>query len=396
MLRKQIAILLTCILIAGMLIGCAHQQTTESGPSEAPSPTILRTEAPAETDSVTEAPVTDPAETDAPETDVPETDPTETGAPETDTQEPGKTPAASGDAGSNPAPESSEEERNAFYDSFWELDRDETEAWLAEHPRILSKGYKGILVDESGLGQDGLDIHTKQGHQVLAIDAANGILIVRAYLNRSRAVLVIAQNPSRLRLCAAAGIGSYGEQIGSICRRNGGVLAMTGSGFDDPNGRGNGGSVYGMCVCGGRTYGSSLTSDWFRMELLSSNRFIITRAGTALNASTTDAMEFQPALLIGGAAQGSPSTWTDNQPRAGIGQNSRGEILMCAVEGRYADSPGCSVTLLGPLMQQYGGVTAMSTDGGTTAMVWYRGKPIIRCSNPRTPYGRYLPNAWVY
>ena len=122
----------------------------------APSPTILRTEAPAETDSVTEAPVTDPAETDAPETDVPETDPTETGAPETDTQEPGKTPAASGDAGSNPAPESSEEERNAFYDSFWELDRDETEAWLAEHPRILSKGYKGILVDESGLGQDGL------------------------------------------------------------------------------------------------------------------------------------------------------------------------------------------------------------------------------------------------
>lgn len=156
MLRKQIAILLTCILIAGMLIGCAHQQTTESGPSEVPSPTILRTEAPAETDSVTEAPVTDPAETDAPETDVPETDPTETGAPETDTQEPGKKPAASGDAGSNPAPESSEEERNAFYDSFWELDRDETEAWLAEHPRILSKGYKGILVDESGLGQDGL------------------------------------------------------------------------------------------------------------------------------------------------------------------------------------------------------------------------------------------------
>lgn len=33
MLRKQIAILLTCILIAGMLIGCAHQQTTASGPS---------------------------------------------------------------------------------------------------------------------------------------------------------------------------------------------------------------------------------------------------------------------------------------------------------------------------------------------------------------------------
>ena len=40
--------------------------------------------------------------------------------------------------------------------------------------------------------------------------------------------------------------------------------------------------------------------------------------------------------------------------------------------------------------------TAMNCDGGTTAILWYRGEPIIRCSNTRTPEGRYLPNAWVY
>ena len=390
MKRKLTAwILCLAMLTALLLTGCAGQKNTAPETTAGTLPAPTTTAAP----TTTEAPTTEVPTTEVPTTEVPTTEAPTTEPPATEAE---TEKESGGSSGSQVTYTATEEERDAFYKMFWELDRDETEAWLAKHPRILSNGYENIMVDESGLNQDGLDIHTTQGHQVLALDAPNGILVVRAYLNRSRAVLVIARYASRLRLCPSASIGSYGERIASICARNGGILAMTGSGFDDPGGNGNGGTVFGQCMCSGRIYGTTLSSSWYRLELLSNNTFIIKRAGSGYNAATTDAMEFQPALLIGGAQQPSPAEWTDNQPRAGIGQNSRGEILMCAVEGRYSDSPGCSVVLLGGLMQQYGGVTAMSTDGGTTAMIWYRGKPLIRCSNPRTPGGRFLPNAWVY
>ena len=399
--RKLTAwILLLAMLTALLLTGCAGQKNTAPETTAGTLPAPTTTAAPTTTEApTTEVPTTEVPTTEVPTTEVPTTEvPTTEEPTESETKSPASSSQTAPSSSSTPTPvhQATDEERDAFYKAFWELDRDECEAWLARHPRILANGYDGIVVDESAVGQDGLDIHTTQGHQVLALDAVNGILLVRVYLNRSRGVLAIAQYPSRLRLCASGSIGYYGERIGSICSRNGGVLAMTGSGFDDPGGNGNGGSVFGKCMCGGRVYGTSLGRGWYRMELQSNNRFIINSASNAISAGTTDAMEFQPALLINGVTQPSPAEWTDAQPRAGIGQNSRGEILMCAVEGRYADSPGCSVTLLGPLMQQYGGVTAMSTDGGTTAMIWYRGKPVIRCSNPRTPGGRFLPNAWVY
>lgn len=38
----------------------------------------------------------------------------------------------------------------------------------------------------------------------------------------------------------------------------------------------------------------------------------------------------------------------------------------------------------------------MNLDGGTSAMIWYKGKYIMRSSNPRAHRRRTLPNAFVY
>ena len=48
------------------------------------------------------------------------------------------------------------------------------------------------------------------------------------------------------------------------------------------------------------------------------------------------------------------------------------------------------------MLLQHDGLTALNCDGGTTAIMWYRGEPVMRCSNTAIPNGRYLPNAWVY
>ena len=51
----------------------------------------------------------------------------------------------------------------------------------------------------------------------------------------------------------------------------------------------------------------------------------------------------------------------------------------------------CTDTLL-----LHDAITALNCDGGTTAIMWYKGEPIMQCSNAALPEGRHLPNAWVY
>ena len=355
--------LLTALLCCLLLAGCGEPKV----PAEVTVPTlaepVITTEAPTETP--TEAPTEASAETEIPET---------TGVPLT--------------------PE--EQARLDFYTVFWELDPDETDAWLAANPEYFENGYWGIAVNRAGLADRGLDLYTKEGHQVLAVDAENRILIIRAILNNSRAVMAIAKDASRLHLCPAKELGRVGEKIGSIASRNNGVLAITGSSFVDPGGNGNGGRIAGYCMCGtDYEAGEHFGWNYARFELREDNWALVTHADGPCSAMTTDAMEFEPALLIKGEYQ-DPGIWTGENPRACIGQTWRKEILMLGVEGRYDDSPGCSVLECARLMKSYGGTNAINADGGTTAIVWYLGQPIMRCSNRGTPDGRYLPNAWVY
>ncbi len=360
MKHRAIITLLAALLCLSLLLGCA----AAPAPTEPPE-----TEPPTE-DSTTEAPTEPP--TEAPTTEEPTTE-----APTEPTQSP------------------EELEREWFYHTFWELDPETTDAWLKDHPELMENGYDGISVNEAWLSDSGLDLETTLGHQVLAIDAENKILIIRAYLNGSRAVMAIAKDPSRLHLYPSASLGSVGQTVGTIAQAHDGLLAMTGSGFLDPNGAGNGGQIAGWCMCGGTTYGAHYGSSYQRIELHENNWMYVSDADEWPSEDTTDAMEFTPILLKDGEI-GDPGIWTSENPRACIGQTDRGEILMLGVEGRFDDSPGCSVVRCAELMQSYHGITAMNVDGGTTAILWYRGEPIMRCSNRGTPQGRYLPNAWVY
>ena len=123
---------------------------TETAPALTEPTEIVLTEASAE--SLTESPTTEPPTTE-PE---PEEDP----------------------------------ERQAFYEKFRELDPEKTDEWLLSHD-MLQNGYSRIYVNYSGIRDSGLDLYTKQGHRVVAIDVPNGILIIRTKLTAN------ASPPSR-------------------------------------------------------------------------------------------------------------------------------------------------------------------------------------------------------
>ena len=69
---------------------------------------------------------------------------------------------------------------------------------------------------------------------------------------------------------------------------------------------------------------------------------------------------------------------------------------MLVMEGRLTDSVGCGVEECAEILQKYGCVQAMNLDGGTSAIMYYKGECVTRCSNPDLSDGRQLPSAWVY
>ena len=157
--------------------------------------------------------------------------------------------AAVGESSQEEAPVLSEQEQ--FYACFYELDRSSMEAYVDAHPEVLTQGWSGIDINAAGPEDSGTEIYTTQGDQVLVLDAQNGILLIRVVLdsdgNNSRGVLAICKDTSQLRLCTASTLPDSGETAGDICRKNGGLLALTGSAFLD-DGSSDGGIISGLAI----------------------------------------------------------------------------------------------------------------------------------------------------
>ena len=311
-------------------------------------------------------------------------------------EHPVRTPKPTAKPGESDPPETEEPAgEEEFYELFWEIDRESMEAYLEKHPEALDNGWDGLYINEAGLDDDGTSIQTTMGEQVLAVDVPNELLLVRVKGTGYRGVLAIGKDPSRLSVKNSAYLGSIGQYAGDIASDNNGVLAMTASGFEDEGGVGLGGTLNGYAMSDGKGTGTHLGWSYKRIELREDNYMYIVDAQSPVDPKTTDAVEFTPAIIVDGQ-QLNTSGYSSLQPRAVIGQSDRGEILMLVVEGRLIDSIGISVADCGKILMRHNCMQAMNLDGGTSAMLWYDGEYIIRCSNQVLPYGRTLPNAFVY
>lgn len=292
--------------------------------------------------------------------------------------------------------ETSNTEEDAFYELFWEIDKNSMEAYLKQHPETLDKGWDEIYINEAGLDDDGTSIQTTQGEQVLAIDVPNQILLVRVKGSGYRGVLAVAKDPSRLCVENSAGLGSYGQYVGTIASNHNGVLAMNGSGFLDPGGVGNGGLLTGFSMSNGEaTQGAPFGWGYKRIELREDNYFYIMDTSASVHEDTTDAVEFSPAVIVDGNVLDT-SGWAGLHPRTIIGQSDKGEILMLVIEGRLVQSVGISVADCAPILLDHNCMQALALDGGTSSILWYDGEYVTQCSNTALPEGRLLPNAFVY
>ena len=65
------------------------------------------------------------------------------------------------------------------------------------------------------------------------------------------------------------------------------------------------------------------------------------------------------------------------------------------IELKVVKSIGTDVETCAKILMRHDGYVAMNLDGGTSAVMWYDGEYVTKCSNTSIQ-SRSLPNAWVY
>ena len=282
-----------------------------------------------------------------------------------------------------------------FFKLYPEIDEDSFYAYLDAHSgeSLTDDGY--LLIDKAGLDDESTGIATVYGDEVLAIDTVNGITIVKVTGSEYVGRLAIVKDPAQVGLELSENFGSSGSIIANIVEQSGGVLAINGSGFYDPDGHGNGGTPHGLVIRDGEHLwdwvgqggDKAVGFDWndqLNIEIYDGNN------------DFRDAVEFKPVLVLDGEKVISGSAGWGMQPRSAIGQTGDGQVLLLVVDGRQPGySIGCTMGDLADIMERYGAEQACNLDGGSSSIMYYNGRKITRPSAGDKQNGRRLPNAFV-
>ena len=276
-----------------------------------------------------------------------------------------------------------------FYDLYWEIDQDSFEKYLDKHPTLKKKGYDELVINN--LDERDKNLKTKFGETIRVLDVPENLLIVEVTGGNYVGTLAICKNPDQITMKKAQDFGNMGDQILSYTKKN--VLAINGSGFQDPNGEGIGGTIVGSFVLDGKEYGKPEYNYLF-FGYKEDHRLYISW-GIEDMKSYEWGLQFAPALIVNGNKIVQGTNGWGLQPRTAIGQTEEGEFLLLIVDGRQVGySLGCTVEDCANIMDRHKAYQAVNMDGGSSSIMSYRDRIITRNSSA-LPEGRYLPNAIV-
>lgn len=289
-----------------------------------------------------------------------------------------------------------------FYQTFSELDRESFEAYLKEHPEVLENGYDQIkidLIDDATKKNYDTGIKTKQGHTVLAINAAHGILIAEIVGEDSLGMeyagkVALCKHPENVFVGTCEGLFEYGSYVSDMVRDYDAILGINASGFADYEGNGTGGLPYGFLKSEGETLQAAVGDDWKIIGFDESDHLQI--GAFSDTSQLRDAVEFHPALIINGENLVAGTGLNEQQPRTAIGQAEDGTVIMLVVDGRQFHSFGISIEKCADIMESYGAYQASMLDGGSSSVMVYDGREITSPTTlSQNPEGRYLPDAFL-
>lgn len=278
-----------------------------------------------------------------------------------------------------------------FFKKYWELKSDSFINYIKENPDIIKKGIDNLVLEDFN-GK--LKLKTSEGDDIFVIDIPNNLLIIGVSGTGYQGKMAIVKESEQVFMAKSKSLGSFGQEIDSFCSDNDAILGINASGFVDPKGESFGSQVKGCLVIDGVDYSSHHEEPaWKYFGVKEKDeRMYISAFTEGMQSEYRWAMEFYPGLIIDGESVVDGTYGMGIQPRSTIGQAKDGTMLLLVVDGRQAHSIGCTVEDCANIMLRYHAYQGMNLDGGSSSVMYYKGKFITKSSSV-TGRGRYMPNA---
>ena len=212
--------------------------------------------------------------------------------------------------------------------------------------------------------------------------------------------LVAIYDPSRIHIATTSKLGVAGENILTVSKREGAIIAMNAGGFYDPDWNSNGALPHGTVFSNGKVvsdYDGARVGGGF-IGFNNENKLILGNMSKseAIKTGYRDAIEFGPYLIVNGKrsfVKGNGG-W-GIAPRSAIGQRQDGIVLFLVINGRLANSIGADMVDLCDIMENYGAYNAANLDGGSSSELVINNE-IINTPVAAGKYGlRDMSTFWV-
>lgn len=257
--------------------------------------------------------------------------------------------------------------------------------------KINNNETKNDILNQSNLKVGDLDY---AGNEIVVNDIEQGIIISKVKGTTFQGKIALIDDPSRVFIGTTDRKGKSGRYILDFLDMYNSVLGINASGFNDPNGKGSGGSIVGLTYSNCESWGE-YTSVYGVVAFDKDNRLIVGGIEDWDKYNIRDGAQFSPALIVNGEMIIKGSAGWGLQPRTIVGQRKDGVVMFLVVDGRQPGySLGATMEDCANIMMSYGAVTAGACDGGSSSIMAYDGKIITKCSSP-SKVGRLLPNAFL-
>ena len=267
----------------------------------------------------------------------------------------------------------------------------------SRHPQFLKLFYSEEKVRQL-MRQAGIESTGQKDDSLLAFNASSDDRIELIDIDEGsfKGKLLKIYNPKRVKVVTTKDLYKAGEKTSDIARRVGAEAAVNGGGFDDPNGKGNGGFPQGITLHEGKTVTGKSITDPLDIIGIDKNGVLIIGSYTLKQLQENQVLEavsFGPQLIKAGQGMVRGNGGWGIAPRTAIGQTKDGTILLLVIDGRQLTSIGATLKDVQDILLDYGAVNAANLDGGSSTTMFYNSQVV---NSPANPFGeRYVPTAFV-
>ena len=250
-------------------------------------------------------------------------------------------------------------------------------------PAVLSAASadSGWTEEEKARAREGYTDENGKIFLQLTEQAEDGITVFRVSGPSYLGNVMLIEDASRISLQTKGAYGGGGgSAIGPIADRYGAVAALNGGGFDDPEGKGDGGTPEGYVISNGTIVYGGGAGAYHMVGFNKENKLVIgvMGPGAAISAGVRDAICLQPwygpTLIVNGEPRDLRAMTDTLDARTAMGQRADGTVVFATVNGRQGNSQGANFPDMVELMMFLDCENASCLDGGASTQMYYRGE----------------------